>query len=255
MRRCARPLEGQSDDVCDSAGWQGSGIQEKTIMEVLFQAYPALQEAVDTLCGGVSWCITGASVLLYDETNALYLELTKPKHWQERPDGSTVIGIGGLGGSLEQGESILTCLERELQEEIRAAVCLKSAATTYLIYEQQHIEALALEEAGHPRPLLLTISKNLYRQHAHPEAEILAIVTFDARLSGAPRLGDLFGILRIPHPVLSRAFEPDEIPLDTLIRLPGVEVQTQQPLPPKVLLRPVWTGRSLQLLLQATYRF
>jgi hypothetical protein len=43
---------------------------------------------------------------------------------------------------------------------------------------------------------------------------------------------------------------PDEIESEQLTVLPGVQIVTQTPLPPNAMLKPVWTARSLQVLLQ-----
>ena len=96
-------------------------------MDPLFTTYPILVQQIDRLSGGAPWCVTGASVLLHDADGVHYFELTKPKHWSARPDGAMAVGIGGIGGSLEEGETVLECVQREAREEVLGTVTVESA--------------------------------------------------------------------------------------------------------------------------------
>ncbi|MBC7235337.1 MAG: NUDIX domain-containing protein [Chloroflexi bacterium] len=216
----------------------------------LLACYPELAEMLDNLCAGAPWCVTGASALLSDGANWLF-EITKPKHWRRRADGATLVGIGAIGGSLEAHEAILECLRREAREEIDIEIAPLSSQSTYLIYEHREVHRLSLPERTFPRPALLTISENLYRRHLRPECEILAIVTFLARLEGEPHLRDLFGLLTIPEGALAEVLGPDEIALSAVAALPGVRWQTREPLPENTVLMPVWTAQSLQVLIRS----
>ena len=224
----------------------------------LFRFYPELTERIEGLCGGASWGVTGVSALVHDDDDALYFEITKPKHWQRRQEGVLVGGIGGLGGSIEPGETVLACLYRETEEELGAPVAIESAARTDLVYEQNVADALALDQRSqtwrsheYPAPALCTISENLYPQARHSQCQILVIVTFWARLLGTPSPDDLFGLLVIPREELASVFRPQETALSRLRTIRGVRVVAHEPLPEDMLLKPVWTARSLQLLLEA----
>jgi len=216
----------------------------------LFAVYPELSRRIDGLCRGVPWCVTGVSALVRDE-RAFYFELTKPKHWRERPDGTVVAGIGGVGGSLEPGEGILDGLYRELEEELGTRAAVESAGETHLIYEERLAESLSLEPRGHPLPVLFTISANLHPNERHPGYGILAIVTFLARLDERPAPADLFGLLAVPREALGALFAPAEIGLAEMLAIPGLRLETREPLPARMVLTPVWTARSLQVLIHA----
>lgn len=215
----------------------------------LFDAYHALRAQIDALCERPPWGITGVSALLCDETH-WYFELTKPKHWRQRADGTTEVGLGGIGGSIEQGETALACLRREAQEELGVGLEVDSAPVTHFVYEQRLVASLSLEPRAYPRPALFTISENLYRQGdlAFPT---LAIVTFRTRMAGEPRLRDLYGLAAMPHEAVSALLRSEEIPLNAFRSWPGVRMMTQEPLPSATVLVPTWTGRSLQRLVQA----
>lgn len=219
----------------------------------LFAVYSTLKERIDNLCAGVPWCVTGVSALVHDE-RAFYFELTKPKHWRERPEGTVVAGIGGVGGSLELGEGILDCLYRELEEELGVQAVVESAGETHLVYEERLAGSVSLEQRDHPLPALFTISANLHPEERHPGYGILAIVTFLARLEARPAPADLFGLLAVPREALGTLFAPAEISLAEALAIPGVSLETRGPLPARMLLAPVWTARSLQVLLQSNQR-
>ena len=55
----------------------------------------------------------------------------------------------------------------------------------------------------------------------------------------------------VPRQALAAVFMPDEMALDQLRRIPDVRILIREALPGDLLLSPVWTGRSFQLLLQA----
>ncbi|NLG49734.1 MAG: hypothetical protein GX552_06455 [Chloroflexi bacterium] len=219
-------------------------------MAELFRTYPELEERIDRLCQGVRWCVTGVSALITDD-ECYYFEINKPKHWRQRADGTTVAGLGAIGGSLEAEESLLDCLHREVAEEICSQVEVTSADVAHLLYEQQLADSVPLEPRSYPRPVLCTISENLYRRDYLPDCGILAIITFWARLLRPPALGDLFGLVAVPRSALRAIFLPDEISLETLRQIPGARLETRAPLPDNMQLAPIWTGRSLQLLVQA----
>lgn len=219
-------------------------------MAELFRIYPELREHIDRLCQGAQWCVTGVSALVTDE-EYLYLEINKPKHWRQRADGTAVVGLGGIGGSLEDDEKLLDCLHREVAEEISSQVEITSAEVVHLLYEQQLAESVPLEPRGYPRPVLCTISENLYRRDQLPGCDILVIVTFWAHLHKPPVLGDLFGLVAVPKEALRALLLPEEISIGKLKKIAGVHLGTRAPLPEAARLVPVWTGRSLQLLVQA----
>ena len=216
----------------------------------LFDTYPELGERIGALCRGAPWCVTGASALIHDD-EAFYFELTKPKHWSRRQDGAVVVGIGGIGGSVEPGETILDCLYREVKEELGVDVRVGSADQTFLVYEDRIIDPMVLPQRDHPRPVFLTISENLFRRQIHPEFQVLAIVTFLARLEAGVAPDDLFGILAVPTKRVASVFQPEQPTIHQLSYIPGVRLLTQDHLPENAVLSPVWTARTFRKLVLA----
>jgi hypothetical protein len=79
-----------------------------------------------------------------------------------------------------------------------------------------------------------------------------------ATLRGESQLGDLYGLLTVPPEQLVTLLASAGISLPQALALPGVQVSTCEPweqrvAPERVVLRPVWTGRSLQVLFHQGY--
>lgn len=227
--------------------------------EELFGAYPALREHLDSLCDGRPWALTGVSALLHDG-GALYVEITKPERWRRTGGGALLGGLGAVGGSLEPGETVLECLAREVREEVGVDHAVQGTERALFVYERRAVSSVrpgaprgSAADAGYPLPALFTVSRNVHRRGALPGAQILAIVTFWARAEGRPRLGDLYGWARVPMASLGALLRPAALPADELAGHPGVELCTREPLPAGLRLRPVWTMRSVQLLLRRGY--
>ena len=61
--------------------------------------------------------IIGVSVILKQEDRYLF-EIQKTAKWIQKPDGRYQIGMGCIGGRLENGETAQQALEREIKEEV-----------------------------------------------------------------------------------------------------------------------------------------
>jgi len=73
--------------------------------------------------------IFGDSCLLMGESG-LILEVQKSHKWRREDDGRLVIGLGCIGGALEERESPVAALQRETREEIGCGLLLRSASST-----------------------------------------------------------------------------------------------------------------------------
>jgi len=211
--------------------------------------HAALAQAVQALCERPPWCITGVSALLHDEVG-LWLELTKPKHWRTRPDGVVEIGLGAIGGGIENDENLLACLERECLEEIGQVATPYSAKDTVIVYEERIVRRVRAAASNAPAPALLTVSANLHGQTWLPECPTLAIVTYWARIKRPPERRDLFGLVRVPWAQIELLLIQTALPWDALQRYADTLLVPLREVPQRAAIRPVWTIRSLQLALQ-----
>jgi hypothetical protein len=192
--------------------------------------------------------LVGVSAVLYDE-RVFYFEVTQPRHWGRRADGGQTVGIGGIGGRVEPGESPLACLRREVREEIGVGFWLEPTKSTALIHEGKVAAWLDMPGvADQSAPYMINLLPPQLERPDKPDH--LAIVSFRGIVQQAPRRGDLFGLLMIERSALEPFFERPEWPMDEALALPGLTFDLESPLPSASVLRPTLTGRAFQVLLQ-----
>jgi hypothetical protein len=217
----------------------------------LFQALPALR--YHPLLKEKKAALIGVSTIVRDD-EAYYFEISKSKYWKPHEDGTTTLGVGGIGGGIKQGETITACLRREVQEEIGTQVRLESVPETILIHGWQIADALSLKPSKkRPTPLMVILTPP--RLGGPDTPDHLAILAFRTRLRrrlrGAPAPHDLFGLLRIENDALAAFFGRDTWPLKEVQAHPGLTATLNDQPPQNAILRPVLTARAFQLLVCA----
>ena len=213
-------------------------------------AYPTLRGRIDRLCQGRLWGIVGASAIVRDE-EAYYFEISKEKFWGEEADGRIAVGIGGIGGHIEEGENEIACLHREALEELGADVRVLPSIETHLLFSERWVGKASLPSGELPAPCLCTIGPKKTSLVAALPYDFLCIVTFEALLMGQPKADDLYGLMRIEIGAVPDVLGPDTISLTAAQDHPGVQLQLNGELQEDCVLRPMFTARSFQLLLQA----
>jgi 8-oxo-dGTP pyrophosphatase MutT (NUDIX family) len=217
-------------------------------MPDLFELLPAVGRVSHPMLTERRIIVVGVSAVLYDE-RVFYFEVTWPRYWTRRSDGGQTVGVGGIGGRIEPGESALACLRREVREEVGVGFWLEPAHSTALIHGGEVAALLDLPGSrAHPAPYIVNLLPPQLDRLDRPD--YLAIVTFRGILQDEPRRGDLFGLLSIDRPTLGPFFERPEWPLDEALACPGLTFDLESALPSGSVLRPTLTGRAFQALLR-----
>lgn len=212
----------------------------------LFQALPALRH--HPLLGGKKIALLGVSAIVHD-ASACYFEIARPRYWQTGADDTTVVGVGGIGGGIQPGESVLACLGRGVQEEIGVRPWLETPRRTYLVINWQIADTPNIPPTKkRPTPLMIIL---VPPQLGGPDTpDHLAILAFQAELRGIPRPCDLFGLLRVEKGALAEFFARDAWPMAEAATHPAIEIMLNSQLPSRTILRPVLTARAFQLLVR-----
>ena len=220
----------------------------------LFRALPSLRQV--PFFEGKKVAVIGVSAVTRDG-GATYFEIRKPKYWrcQGTPgEDPTIVGVGGIGGTIERGEKVLACLKREVKEELGVGVRLELPRQSFLIHDWQVSTALDIAPSRkYPIPLMVILTPP--RLGGPDTPDHLAILSFLTQLKGEPAPYDLFGLLRIEEDALGAFFSRDEWPLEDVQALPGVGITLNDQLPCRSILRPVLTARAFQLLVRGGHEF
>lgn len=221
-------------------------------MADLFEALPTLRRVSHPLLSGRSIRLIGVSAILYDD-EAYYFEVNKPRYWVHRPDGTLSIGIGGIGGRIEQGEKPLACLRREVEEELGTGFRLQIPNRTGLIHRWEMVGWLRIGPSRkHPTPYFINLLPPRLGGSGTPDH--LAILTFLGQLRGKPRRGDLFGLVAVERSALGAFFSRAEWPLGEILALPGIAFDLAGDLSAGCILRPALTARAFRALWFAEQR-
>ncbi|NLF03171.1 MAG: NUDIX hydrolase [Anaerolineales bacterium] len=212
----------------------------------LYRALPALRQ--HHLLRDKSVALIGVSTIVCDAT-ACYFELNKPKYWRKRPEGGTAIGVAAIGGTIESGEGLTTCLRRETEEELGARIRIEHAQSTYLIHDWQVVDTIRLPlSKKRPTPLMVILLPPRLGGAEMPDH--LAIAVFRTTLRNEPAPHDLFGLLRLQREAVGEFFARDEWPLQEVQEHPAMAALVNDEIPEQPFLRPVLTARALQTLIR-----
>lgn len=222
-------------------------------MPDLFALMPALSRVSHPLLVDQQVILVGVSAVLHYE-ESYYFEVSRPRHWGQLPDGTRAVGIGGVGGRIEAGESVLSCLRREVREELGVGFGLEEPVGTALVHDGEFIAWLDLSRSDSAFPPYIV--NLLPPQLARPDKpDHLAIVTFQGHLERKPQRGDLFGLLAVAQSGLGPYFERSEWPWEEAADHPDLTFDLTSDLPTGSVLRPTLAGRAFQALVDSESTF
>ena len=98
-------------------------------------------------------------------------------------------GVVGVGGKLEQGETVLNCVKRECKEEINGDVKILDSEVTYVVIDE-YVNKFTLEEAEKPRPYYIILLKG-----REPGKNHTVVFSYKGEIYEKPEPGDVSAIL------------------------------------------------------------
>lgn len=171
------------------------------------------------------------------------LEVRKTHKWEQR-DGTTVIGIGGIGGTMEAGESPLQALQREAVEEIGCEIVPQPSRRTALESPVGIQIATDVRIDGLSPAMIWVVTDPTYKVGAK-------VAVFLGQAVADPQPGDLPALL-LAEPAWIRQLSEEPVSIRETLDA-GVEVRSKVELPEDAAFQPANTLRRL-LVLRDQYR-
>lgn len=176
------------------------------------------------------------SWIKYEGKNLFIIQ--NPDRWDH--DGAlTTAGVVGVGGKLEDGETIYQCLLRETEEELGVKARVEDAHETRLVrYDADTIDVIDLpKEGSEPRPAYIVLLTN---KKTDPPIFTL-VFSFMASINERPIPDDVSALIFGDDHCISSMSTEDSTPLSELKQL-GLEVYSRVDLPENLRLKPFGTA-------------
>ena len=180
--------------------------------------------------------ILGAAILL-KQSGSLLCEVQKPKKWKKTPDSTRIsIGIGCIGGSLENSESAEEALQREANEEMGCGFILDPAdAAPFSVGP----DGAVTEVPTHNVPA----NCHFLWEGSDPGFFGAQVAVFRGRPAGEPSPQDLPALIRVLPEILMASY-PNGITFEQAIGQ-GAEIVENVTIPRHAHMTPVGTIRVL----------
>ena len=176
----------------------------------------------------------GVAILLRVE-NRLLFELQKPAKWRRQPSGIS-IGMGCIGGTVEEGETVEEALSREALEEIGCEVAFARSTRPF-----------SLDPTGVVSPLLpYSVPEGVQFLWEGNEPGFIAggkVAVYVGTALGRAEPGDLPALVQL-EPALFYALGQRPLTIEDVEQRGGI-LQERQPIPRFARLTPVGTASKL----------
>ncbi len=174
-------------------------------------------------------------LLLRYEGRGVYTIQTKDR-WREQA-GSIIAGMVGVGGKLEENESVIECVKRECLEELGVPVELTSAEKTYL-FEGGNIREIQLSSMNVRPAYILMLPKT------EPGRKPFTVVfVYQGIITEKPQPKDVSAVIYMSDSELKQAFEGGTSSLEKVVST-GAIVDANTNLPNGLVLKPFGTVKA-----------
>lgn len=135
---------------------------------------------------GPDYNVSTGLLIKYDGDHVFVVH--NPDRWVVH-GGITEAGVVGVGGKLEQGETVLDCVKRECKEEINCDVKILDSEVTYVVTDE-YVNKFTLERAEKPRPYYIILLKG-----RKPGKNYTVVFSYKGEIYEKPEPGDVSAIL------------------------------------------------------------
>jgi len=174
-------------------------------------------------------------LLIEYEGKGVYVVQNKNR-WREGDTG-TMAGLVGVGGKLEQNESVLNCVKRECMEELGVPVTLTSAQKTYL-FENGNIRQIEFNSPDVNPAYILLLPKT--EQGRKPYT---LVFVYQGTIAEKPKPHDVSAVVYLSDSELKTAFEGDMSTLEKVVET-GARIDSAEELPRELRLRAFGTVKA-----------
>jgi 8-oxo-dGTP pyrophosphatase MutT (NUDIX family) len=172
--------------------------------------------------------------LIVSHRNRKIFVLQNKNRWRIK-NGKIVAGLVGIGGKLEEGETLIDCVIRECYEEIGVKLKLLDSKQTFYFFDGM-IRKISFK--GPLRPLFI-IKKKKTEVGRKPYS---LIVSFRGQIFGEPRPLDISAITWFTDKQLT-TFSKGPVLLSELLKI-GVVIKEKEKLPNTLLIEPFGTAKA-----------
>lgn len=183
-----------------------------------------------------------ATGLIIEYKNSYLFSIQNMKKWCEN-NGIVHIGLVGIGGGCEVGETIEECLRRETSEEIGEKIDIVDEKETVILVDEKYSINTGRMDFCKKKPYAISLVKNKEQYRGKPYT---IVFSYRTNLYQMPKIGDIYGFVLCKKENIL-AIDPQGMRYDKWKEI-GTEFIIQQPIPYNSLLIPFGTFKSFLIL-------